>query len=39
MAYTQSELDRDQELLVRLYFFFLTVWVGMIASAIIAVGG
>lgn len=39
MAYTQTELDRDQELLVRLYFTFLWVWIGMIASAIIAVGG
>jgi hypothetical protein len=39
MAYTQTELDRDQEMLVRLYFFFLMVWVGMIASAVIAVGG
>jgi hypothetical protein len=38
MAYTQTELDRDQEMLVRLYFFFLMVWVGMIASAVIAVG-
>lgn len=39
MAYTQAELDRDRELLVRLYFFFTMVWVGIIASAIVAVGG
>lgn len=39
MAYTQAELDHDTELLVRLYFFFLMVWVGMIVSAIVAVGG